>query len=108
MSLPQRNDGSGTEGQSGSLPSSPTLGLVASDVPHLDRAVELLWQAGHPRVAEALSKEVKALSEKARRFESVLYPQTKQAARDRLADMAYEGVDCNYREMFPKGSRENP
>lgn len=32
---------------------------VAADVPHLERACELLWQHGHPAIAEALEREVK-------------------------------------------------
>lgn len=30
-------------------------------LPHLDRACELLWQAGHPRIAAALEKEAAEL-----------------------------------------------
>ncbi len=45
-----------------------------TDVPHLERAVELLWQSGHPRIGEALQREVDALIEKAERLELVLYP----------------------------------
>jgi hypothetical protein len=43
-------------------------------VPHLDRAVELLWEAGHPAIGEALQSEVVALTEKVGRLERVLYP----------------------------------
>jgi len=47
---------------------------VSDQVPHLDRAVDLLWQAGHPRIAEALKAEVQELADKAYRFERILYP----------------------------------
>lgn len=42
--------------------------------PHLDRACELLWQAGHPRVAEALQEEVEALVAERDRLHAVLVP----------------------------------
>jgi hypothetical protein len=45
-----------------------------SGVPHLERAVELLWEAGHPAIGEALKAEVDALVEKAERLERVMYP----------------------------------
>jgi hypothetical protein len=35
-------------------------------VPSLDRAEELLWQAGHPRIAEQLHSEVAQLMRQAR------------------------------------------
>lgn len=38
---------------------APAPRSVAADVPHLDRACELLWQHGHPAIAEALEREVK-------------------------------------------------
>ncbi len=45
-----------------------------TQVPNLDRAVELLWQAGDARIGEELQKEVEALIEKADRLERVLLP----------------------------------
>ncbi len=45
-----------------------------SAVPHLERAVELLWETGHPWIGEALQKEVQALEEKAERLELILLP----------------------------------
>jgi hypothetical protein len=48
-------------------------------VPNLDLACELLWQAGHPAIAEALQREVEALAEKAHRLERVLFPRAVQA-----------------------------
>lgn len=54
---PQRDDASGEErGNAGVVSAEP----VPTGVPHLDRACELLWQAGHPAVAEALEREVAA------------------------------------------------
>lgn len=33
-----------------------------SGTPHLERARELLWETGHPHIAEALAKEVETLT----------------------------------------------
>ena len=43
-------------------------------VAHLDRACELLWETGHPRIAEALQAEVEALIAERDRLAAVLYP----------------------------------
>ncbi len=50
--------------------------------PHLDRACELLWQAGHPRIAEALEAEVRELQARSDRFEAVLYPKIVKTEED--------------------------
>jgi hypothetical protein len=55
---------------------------------HLARAVELLWESGHPRIAEALREEVEALVEKAERLERVLYP------RVAGAEGSHEGTEA--------------
>ena len=58
--LAQRDDSSVSVGQRGaSSPFHPPLRSVG--VPHLERACDLLWQAGHPAIAEALCREVEAL-----------------------------------------------
>jgi hypothetical protein len=36
--------------------------------------LEILWEAGHPRIADALEKEVDALLERYERLEAVMYP----------------------------------
>lgn len=53
---PQRDDAGG-EGLRVAVLAGPRS--VSADVPHLERACELLWQHGHPRIAEALEREVK-------------------------------------------------
>lgn len=54
---PQREDGSGERPVNVVPLSGERRG--AADLPHLERACELLWQHGHPRIAEALEREVK-------------------------------------------------
>jgi hypothetical protein len=41
---------------------------------HLDRVCEILWQTGHPRIAEALHEEVEAVVAERDRLARVLYP----------------------------------
>ena len=56
--LAQRGDSSASvDGRANPL--SPSLRAVG--VPHLDRACEILWETGHPRIAEALRTEVEAI-----------------------------------------------
>ena len=57
---PQREDGSGERHAEAALGDSAAR-REAADLPHLERAVELLWEAGHPAVAEALNKEAAEL-----------------------------------------------
>jgi hypothetical protein len=47
---------------------------MSTHLPHLERALEILWEAGHPRIASALEGEVDALIDKVERLETVLYP----------------------------------
>ena len=60
--MPQRDDGSGSPEESGATKPSAAPS-VGTGVPHLDRACELLWQAGHPAIAETLEREVKPLAD---------------------------------------------
>jgi hypothetical protein len=55
---------------------------MSNAVPHLERAVELLWETGHPQIGEALQKEVDALADKAARLERVLYPRAVDSLED--------------------------
>ena len=58
--MAQRGDSSASVGQRGASASfHPPLRAVG--VPHLERACELLWQHGHPAIAEALQREVEAV-----------------------------------------------
>lgn len=45
-----------------------------SGVPHLTRACEILWEAGHPIVAQRLEQEVVALLDDRDRLALILYP----------------------------------
>lgn len=60
---------------------SDTTSDMVSAVPHLDRACELLWQAGHPAIAEALQSEVTVLIEKAFLLERILRPRVAEEER---------------------------
>jgi hypothetical protein len=66
---PQREDGSEEQPATVSL----SAARDSTDLPHLERACELLWQAGHPRIAEALEAEVNALLAQRDRYQRVLY-----------------------------------
>jgi hypothetical protein len=46
--------------------------LIEKQVPHLDRAGELLWQAGHSRIAEALTGEVEFLADYCAKLEAAV------------------------------------
>lgn len=52
-----RGDDGSASADAGALAVSPAE--VPTGVPHLARACELLWQAGHPAIAEALEREVR-------------------------------------------------
>ena len=53
---------------------------MSAQVEHLDRAVELLWESGHPRIGEALEKEVRVLIAERDRLAAVCYPHGAEAA----------------------------
>jgi hypothetical protein len=57
--MSQRDDGSDSPEESGATKPS-AVPSVGTGVPHLDCACELLWQHGHPAIAEALEREVAA------------------------------------------------
>lgn len=72
-----------------------------ASVPHLDRACELLWQAGHPRIAEALEAEVKAVIAERDRLYAVLYPPTPLPTLNRAQRRAIKHGDALSAQLDP-------
>jgi len=70
------------------------IGCACSECSHLDRACELLWQAGHPRIAEALAEEVTALRADRDRLHALLVPVGATNRKQRRAERHGAGLSA--------------